>query len=114
MYSQSPQSSSSIAEAPRQAAMLSGYADQPGCESIEMMGLFKNDTGVANLVEWLAQIRSNGAVTRIVTFSWTDQYGQTQTAQAQIQGGQISSIRLDLTQRMFIPPVSNLQLVSCQ
>ena len=34
MYSQSPQSSSSIAEAPRQAAMLSGYADQPGCESV--------------------------------------------------------------------------------
>lgn len=85
-----------------------------GCESIEAMGLFKNNTGAAGLVEWLAKIRNNGGVTRIVTFDWMNQYGQQQKGQVQIQGGQISSIRLDLTQDMFIPPVSNLRLISCQ
>lgn len=85
-----------------------------GCEAIEAMGLFKNNTGVAGLVEWLAKIRNNGGVTRIVTYGWMDQYGQQRNGQAQIQGGQISSIRLDLTQDMFIPPVSNLRLISCQ
>ena len=78
------------------------------------MGLFKNNTGVAGLIEWLAQIRNNGGVTKIVIYGWMDQYGQQQKGQVQIQGGQISSIRLDLTQNMYIPPVRNLQLISCQ
>jgi len=85
-----------------------------GCEGIEAMGLFKNNTGVAGLIEWLAQIRNNGGVTKIVIYGWMDQYGQQQKGQVQIQGGQISSIRLDLTQNMYIPPVRNLQLISCQ
>jgi len=78
------------------------------------MGLYKNNTGVAGLVEWLAKIRNNGGVTRIVIYGWMDMYGQPQKGQVQIQGGQISSIRLDLTQNMAIPPVKDLRLLSCR
>ena len=85
-----------------------------GCESVEAMGLFKNVTGVANLVEWLARIRNNGGVTRIVVYGWTDMYGEDKKGQVQIQGGQIASIRLDLTENKVIPPVKFLRLVSCR
>lgn len=89
-----------------------------GCSGIESLGLYKNEvmSGAigGGLVEWLAKIRNNTTVTRIVVFGWRDMYGQQQTAQVQIRGGDIATPRLDMTQARVIPPVADLRLLSCQ
>lgn len=93
-------------------------APQNGCSGIENMGIYKNTAISAaiggGVVEWLAKIRNNTAVTKIVVFGWRDMYGQQQRAQVQIQGGEIASVRLDLTQARAIPPVTDLRVLSCQ
>lgn len=89
-----------------------------GCSGIENMGIYKNTAISAaiggGVVEWLAKIRNNTAVTKIVVFGWRDMYGQQQRAQVQIRGGEIASPRLDLTQARVIPPVADLRVLSCQ
>jgi hypothetical protein len=89
-----------------------------GCSAIENMGIHKNTAISAaiggGVVEWLAKIRNNTAVTKIVVFGWIDMYGQQQKAQVQIRGGDIASVRLDLTQARVIPPVRDLRVLSCQ
>ncbi|HKO61503.1 MAG TPA: hypothetical protein VJV03_10115 [Pyrinomonadaceae bacterium] len=53
-------------------------------------------------------------MTKIVVYSWIDMYGQQQKAQVQIRGGDIASIRIDLTQARLIAPVRDLRVLSCQ
>lgn len=88
------------------------------CEGIELMGLRKNEifdrAMGGGVVEWLAQIRNNTGVTKIVGIAWRDSYGKRMTAQVEVGGGQIALSRLDLTQAKLITPVANLQLVSCE
>jgi hypothetical protein len=88
------------------------------CSGVEMMGLYKNDalpTAIGGgVVQWLAKVRNNTGVTKIVAFSWTDMYGQTKQSQVQVRGGEIATAELDVTQARVIAPVSNLRLVSCQ
>ena len=95
-----------------------GPVTPPGCTGIEMMGLYKNDalpTAIGGgIVQWLAKIRNNTGVAKIVSFSWIDMYGQTKRSQIQIAGGAITSAELDVTQARLIAPVRDLQLVSCQ
>ena len=89
-----------------------------GCTGIEMMGLYKNEifdrAMGGGITEWLVKIRNNTPVTKIVVFGWRDQYGQEQTSQVQIRGGEIASPRLDLTQARYIAPTADMRLVSCQ
>jgi hypothetical protein len=89
-----------------------------GCSGIESMGIYKNTAISAaiggGVVEWLAKIRNNTAVTKIVVFGWRDMYGQQHSAQTQIRGGEIASVRLDLTQARVIPPVTDMRVLSCQ
>jgi hypothetical protein len=89
-----------------------------GCSEVEMMGLYKNDALPAaiggGVVQWLAKIRNTGSVTRIVTFSWIDMYGQRKRSQVQVSGGAIATAELDRTQARLIAPVRDLALVSCQ
>jgi ketosteroid isomerase-like protein len=96
----------------------SGQVSTQPCGGIEMMGLYKNEVfGRAmggGIVEWLAKIRNNTTVTKLVIFGWIDQYGQQQRAQVQLQGGSIASPRLDLTQARYIAPVRDLRVVSCE
>jgi hypothetical protein len=91
---------------------------QNGCSGIEAMGIYKNSIFSADMgggvVEWLAKIRNNTSVTKIVEFGWVDMYGKQVKAQAQIKGGEISSLRLDMTQARVIAPVKELRLISCQ
>jgi hypothetical protein len=91
---------------------------QNGCSGIESMGVFKNtvmDPAIGGgVVEWLAKIRNNTNVTKIVVFGWIDMYGQQKKAQVQIRGGDIASVRLDLTQARVIPPVRDVRVLSCQ
>jgi hypothetical protein len=91
---------------------------QNGCSGIEAMGIYKNSIFSADMgggvVEWLAKIRNNTSVTKIVVFGWVDMYGKQIKAQAQIKGGEISSLRLDMTQARVIAPVKELRLISCQ
>jgi hypothetical protein len=91
---------------------------QDSCSGIESMGIFKNtaiDPAIGGgVVEWLAKIRNNTNVTKIVIFGWIDVYGQQRRAQVQIRGGDIASVRLDLTQARVIPPVRDLRVLSCQ
>jgi hypothetical protein len=91
---------------------------QDSCSGIESLGIFKNtaiDPAIGGgVVEWLAKIRNNTNVTKIVVFGWIDMYGQQKKAQVQIRGGDIASVRLDLTQARVIPPVRDLRLLSCQ
>lgn len=91
---------------------------QDSCSGIESMGIFKNtaiDPAIGGgIVEWLAKIRNNTNVTKIVVFGWIDMYGQQQKAQVQIRGGDIASVRIDLTQARIIPPVRDLRVLSCQ
>lgn len=51
-----------------------------GCTGIEAMGLYKNEifdrAMGGGITEWIAKIRNNTAVTKIVVFSWRDQYGE--------------------------------------
>ena len=58
-----------------------------GCTGIENMGLYKDeifDRAVGGgVVEWLAKIRNNTPVTKIVIFGWRDQYGQEKRGQVQ-------------------------------
>lgn len=93
-------------------------AAQNSCSGIESLGLYKNEvmSGAigGGLVEWLAKIRNNSAVTKIVVFGWRDMYGQQKKAQVQIRGGDIATPRLDLTQSRVIPPVADLRVLSCQ
>lgn len=88
------------------------------CSGIESMGLYKNEvmSGAigGGLVEWLAKIRNNTAVTKIVVFGWIDMYGAQKNAQVQIRGGDIATPRLDLTQVRAISPVRDLRILSCQ
>lgn len=88
------------------------------CSGIESMGIYKNtvmDPAIGGgVVEWLAKIRNNTGVTKIVVFGWIDMYGQQRKAQVQIRGGEIASVRLDLTQARVIPPVRDLRVFSCQ
>lgn len=92
--------------------------DQSGCQGVENMGLYKNEifdrAMGGGVVEWLAKIRNNGAVTRIVIYGWRDQYGAEKRGQVQVTGGAIVSPRLDMTQARFITPITNLRLLSCQ
>lgn len=82
------------------------------------MGLFKNEIFSREMgggvIEWLAKVRNNTSVTRLVTLSWRDVYGQQKRASVQIGPGHIASPRLDMTQARVIPPVANIQVVSCQ
>ena len=81
------------------------------------MGFFQNEifdrAMGGGIVEWLAKIRNNTSVTKIVVFGWIDSYGQQKNSQIQIRGGDIASVRVDLTQARFIAPVRDLRLVSC-
>lgn len=91
---------------------------QDSCSGIESMGVFKNtvmDPAIGGgVVEWLAKIRNNTNVTKIVVFGWIDMYGQQKKAQVQIRGGDIASVRLDLTEARVIPPVRDVRVLSCQ
>lgn len=104
-----------LAEAPKPT---SAPAPQDSCSGIESMGVFKNtvmDPAIGGgVVEWLAKIRNNTNVTKIVVFGWIDMYGQQKKAQVQIRGGDIASVRLDLTQARVIPPVRDVRVLSCQ
>lgn len=89
------------------------------CSGIESMGIYTNELmspqmTQGGLYEWLAKIRNNTGVTKIIRFSWIDEYGQQKASQVQLKGGDIATSRLDLTQKKFIPPVKNLKIVSCQ
>jgi hypothetical protein len=108
---------------PTDAEKQRAAADEAGaaaCASsgIELMGLYKNEVFDrqmgGGIVEWLAKIRNNTGVTRIVEFTWVNASGQLKRAQVQIAGGAIASPSLDLTQSTVISPVKNLRLVSCQ
>jgi hypothetical protein len=89
-----------------------------GCSGIENMGLYKNEifdrAMGGGVVEWLAKVRNNTPVTKIVVLGWRDMYGQQKSTQVQVQGGGIASPRLDLTQARAIPPVADVRLLSCQ
>lgn len=89
-----------------------------GCSGVEAMGLYKNEifdkAMGGGVVEWLAKIRNNTGSTRIVVFGWRDMYGQQQRAQAEIRGGDIATVRVDMTQARAIAPVADLRLLSCQ
>jgi hypothetical protein len=88
------------------------------CPGIELMGLYKNEifdkAMGGGVVEWLAKVRNNTAVTKIVVIGWVDSNGQQQKAQVQIRGGEIASPRVDMTQARFIQPVTDLRLLSCE
>lgn len=66
------------------------------------------------IVEWLAKIRNNTGVTKIVVFGWRDAEGQQRKSQAQIGGGAIVSVRVDMTQARYIAPVADVRLLSCE
>lgn len=91
---------------------------QDSCSGIESMGVFQNtvmDPAIGGgVVEWLAKIRNNTSVTKIVVFGWIDMYGQQKKSQVQIRGGDIASVRLDLTQARVIAPVRDVRILSCQ
>ena len=82
------------------------------------MGVYKNEIFSREMgggvVEWLAKIRNNTGVTKIVVFGWRDMYGQQQRSQVQIRGGDIASPRLDMSQARMIPPVTDVRVLSCQ
>jgi hypothetical protein len=82
------------------------------------MGVFKNQaiaTAIGGgIVEWLLKIRNNTAVTKIVIYSYLDSYGRRPQYQVQIRGGEIATLRVDLTQSQFIAPVSDVRILSCQ
>lgn len=110
-----PKYDATLADPPKSVA---APAPQDGCAGIEMMGLFKNEifdrAMGGGITEWLVKIRNNTAVTKIVIFGWRDQYGQEQTSQVQIRGGEIASPRVDMTQARYIAPATDVKLVSCQ
>jgi len=103
---------------PTLASPTASPASQGPCSGIESMGIFKNtaiDPAIGGgVVEWLAKIRNNTNVTKIVIFGWIDMYGQERKAQVQIRGGDIASVRIDLTQARVIAPVRDLRVLSCQ
>lgn len=88
------------------------------CPGIQLMGLYKNEifdrAKGGGIVEWLAKVRNNSSVTKVVTIGWRDSNGQQQKAQVQIRGGEIASPRLDMTQTRFIAPVADISLLSCE
>ena len=88
------------------------------CAGVEMMGLYKNEifnkAMGGGVVEWLAKIRNNTGVTKIIVFGWRDSEGQQRKSQAQIGGGAIVSVRVDMTQARFIAPVADLRLLTCE
>jgi hypothetical protein len=108
-----PKYAPSLAEAIKPAAA----APDP-CAGIENMGVFKNQaiaTAIGGgIVEWLLKIRNNTAVTKIVIYSYLDSYGRRPQYQVQIRGGEIATLRVDLTQSQFIAPVSDVRILSCQ
>ena len=85
---------------------------------IELMGLYKNeaiDRAIGGgIVEWLAKVRNNTGVTKIVVIGWRDVNGQQRSGQVQIRGGDIASLRLDMTQARVIPPVADLRILSVE
>lgn len=89
-----------------------GATLQNGCSGIENMGVYKNEifdrAMGGGVVEWLAKIRNNTAVTKIVVIGWRDMYGAQRQTQVQIRAGEIASPRLDLTQARPIPPIANI------
>jgi hypothetical protein len=120
-----PAPASADAPAPKYDASLANVrkpAPAPtaaqGCDGVEMMGVFQNEifdrAMGGGVVEWVVKIRNNTGVTKIVGFGWIDSYGQEQRSQAQIRGGDIASLRVDLTQAKMIAPVRDAHLVSCQ
>jgi len=104
-----------LADPPKSVA---APAPENGCAGIENMGVFKNQamaTAIGGgIVEWLLKIRNNTTVTKIVIYSYRDSYGGTPQNQVQIRGGEIATIRLDLTKSRFIAPVTDVRIVSCQ
>ena len=88
------------------------------CPGIELMGLYKNEifdrAMGGGVVEWLAKVRNNSSITKIVVIGWRDSVGQQLRTQIQIRGGEIASPRVDMSQARVIPPVANLRLLSCQ
>ena len=99
-------------------AQIPSPAPSDGCSEIENMGLYKNEifdrAMGGGIVEWLAKIRNNSGVTKIVIFGWRDVNGQQQRSQVQIRGGEIASPRLDMSQARAIPPVADVRVLSCQ
>lgn len=104
-----------LADPPKSVA---APAPENGCAGIENMGVFKNQamsTAIGGgIVEWLLKIRNKTTVTKIVTYTYRDSYGGTPQHQVQIRGGEIATIRLDLTKSRFIAPVADVRIVSCQ
>jgi hypothetical protein len=110
-----PKYDATLTERPKPVA---APVSQNACSGVESMGLYKNEifdrAMGGGIVEWLAKIRNNTGVTKIVVFGWRDQYGQQQRAQVQIRGGEIASPRLDLTQARVIPPATDVRVLSCE
>lgn len=100
------------------ASATTPIAPIDSCAGVELLGLYKNEifdrAMGGGVVEWLAKIRNNSAVTKIVVFGWKDSTGQQRKAQVQIQGGEIATPRVDMTQARYIAPVTYLQVLSCQ
>ena len=96
----------------------SSAAAAPACPGVEMMGLYKNEifdqAMGGGVVEWIAKIRNNTSITKLVGFGWIDANGQQQRAQVQLRGGEIASPRVDMTQAKYIAPVKNLRVLSCE
>lgn len=101
-------------------AETTAQSQQPSnpCDGIELMGLYKNEifdrAMGGGVVEWLAQVRNNTSVTKMVSVGWIDEYGQQQRAQVQIKGGDIARPRLDLTKVRYVAPVREVRLISCE
>jgi len=94
-------------------------APDNGCSTIENLGVYQNQLmsrgqSQGGLVEWLVKIRNNAAVTKMVTIGWINEYGEQKKGEVEIRGGDIATLRLDLTSAKFIPPVKDVKLVSCR
>jgi hypothetical protein len=113
-----PKYDPSLAEPPKANPPRAAPTSQDSCAGVEMMGLYQNEifdrAMGGGVVEWLAKVRNNTSVTKIVVIGWRDVYGEQKTAQLQIRGGEIASPRLDLTQARMIAPVTEVRVVSCQ
>lgn len=102
----------------KQRAPRTASVTPPVCTGVEMMGLYKNEifdkAMGGGIVEWLAKIRNNTSVTKIVVFGYIDSGGRQQKSQIQISGGEIVSPRVDMTQSRYIAPVRDLRILSCE
>jgi hypothetical protein len=84
------------------------------CDGVELLGLYKEDfRPVSPLILYFAKVRNGTSMTKIVSVEWTNLYGERIRNTAEVEAGQIATMKLAAQQPIERFPI-DLRLGTCR